>query len=111
MPRGDQLEEITRTGVDGNAYFNQGARSTTSTLQTHETFVSGTTSVKTKLEAYRALQGTVVTVVDGHGTTWTNVLVSSVECVVSSVGALSGGTANADKLIQATWSVVKLGAT
>jgi hypothetical protein len=111
VPRGVKVEEIERTGVDGQAYFKRGARSAAVRIETNETFKSSSTSVDAKEKAYKDLEGTVVSVVDAHGVTWTNCMVYSVDVATTGITGVSGTVTDADKMITAIWMVIKLGAT
>lgn len=109
-PYGDELEQIERTGVDGSAFFIKGARAAPRQIETVETFVKASTTPQAKLQAYLALKGTIVTLTDAHGTSWTNILIADVSATVSPVAAVSGGTANATAMISASWTVKQVGA-
>ena len=89
-PLGENVEEITRPGVDGIAYRKTGKRA----VPFYMTGITTETSkgaVKTLVENYKKLQGTLVTVVDDIGNSWTNVMVLQMDYlgtkkVVSPVG-------------------------
>jgi hypothetical protein len=100
---GERLQIITRAGVDGTAYRKTGKRAAPSQITTIVDLGSDA-AVKSELAAYKALQGTLVTVVTESSGTYTNVAVLavrevSVRQVLTPVGGVSGG----DHLLTCQW--------
>ena len=93
IPPAQTVVEITRPGVDSQAYRQQGKRAPVVTWMTEV----DTNSPQALLNSYRALQATEVTVVDDDGASFTNVMVLSVipvskKKVVNPVGGISAGS-------------------
>ena len=106
-PMGLTLREETRPHVDGVAYTVTGKRSMVSRIQTFEFLNSSTTSAATRKAAYKALQGTLVSVTDGFDETTANVAVLNVSCRVQTIKDADGPSvpAGSDTLITATWTL------
>lgn len=101
---GEKLQDITRPGVDGVAYRKVGKRASRTQLTTIVDLASG--NVETEIDEYKALEGTLVTIVDEAGITWSNVAVLMVRPlpirrVASSVGGINGGT----RILTCQWVV------
>ena len=93
---GERLQDITRAGVDGVAYRKVGKRAGRTQVTTLVDLGSSS-AVNSEMEAYKALQGTLVTVVTESGGTYSNVAVLSVvqlpvQRTLSAVGGINGGT-------------------
>lgn len=105
-PLGLQVESITRPGVDGHAFRRIGKRAEPSVL-TGLLDVVDAAAVTAALAAYRATQGTIVTVVDGRGVTTNNVVVVMVKVIETRpVGVTSGGlNATPAFIIRSEWTL------
>jgi len=102
---GEQLQDITRQGVDGVAFRKVGKGSKSFTLKSMRD-VATAAAAKTLTLEYKAAQATVVTVLDATGQSWTNLVVESVQVdapkfVVSKSGGLDAGSSG--YLVGATW--------
>ena len=102
---GERLQDITRAGVDGVAYRKVGKRASRTQVTTLVDLGSDA-AVKSELEAYKALQGTLVTVVTENGGSYTNVAVLNVTSLpvqktISAVGGVNGG----NYLLRCQWVV------
>lgn len=107
---GEQLEEITRPGVDGVAYRRIGRRGVPFRMQSLAD-VANAANAHSLILNYKALQGGLVTLVDETGQSWFNVMVLRVQCsqpkyVTGMSGGLTGGQTgylvSADWLLQMT---------
>jgi len=110
---GITLEEITRPGVVGVAYRQVGKRGDPFTVQTLVD-VASAASAQTLIRGYKALQGTVVPVIDGIGNAWPYVLVMGVrpnqpKYAAAMQGGLSGSWTG--YLIECTWTLQIISAT
>lgn len=90
-PMGHEVEVVHRPGSDGIAYRVIGHRSDEFVLRTsvdHDNIAATLTAI----EAYKALQGTLITVLDDRGRTWVGLLVLNVREITARkiVGADSG---------------------
>lgn len=108
QPGGPSLEDITRANADNTALRELAAR--TGPFQVETTVdVALAADVKTKIEAYQALHGTIVTLVDGMGVTWTNVAVLAVQsrgaAAIGIVGGLTVAAGGSGFLVHSTWSL------
>jgi hypothetical protein len=91
--QGITLREISRPGVDGQAYQDVGMRARASQVRTFGDFDTDA-DAEQRLRQYKALQGTLVTVVDETDQTFSNVCVLSVEAVATPrYPAAAGGLA------------------
>lgn len=100
---GEGLEEIRRQGVDGVAFAKTGKTNEPFDLETTEIVTAATTSVQTRMRAYKALEGTVATVSDGWGSSW-SLVVRKVKLTKSAaVAGPVGGTG--DTVITAVWTL------
>ena len=93
---GEQLVDITRNGVDGVAFQKTGARSEPSEAILIVDCDSGS-DADTFFSTVKAMQGTLITIVDDFGVTTTNVAVISVRRVskittMTPVGGVTAGT-------------------
>lgn len=102
-PLGTDVIDITRPGVDGHAFMDIGKHAGRSQMQS---IVDLTTAgaAKTVILAYKSLKGTLVSVVDDTGETYTNVLVVEVittnpKFVATPVGGITGG----NYILRANW--------
>ena len=101
LPKSAQSLEITRPNVDGVATKLVGTKGEQFQLVGVADVALGApfaTTLKTKMEAYMALAGTLVTVVDDHGVSWTNIHILRVarpraRAIVTSTGGLTGSGA------------------
>ena len=94
---GDQVEEITRDGVDGRAVRKLAKRAHTQRFVGDVDIVAGdTAALQTAVDLHKALQGTIVTMVDDHGLTTTGVSVEEVDVNVSEAVGNVGGQQGAD---------------
>jgi hypothetical protein len=100
---GEQLEDITRPGVDGMAYRCIGRKGRPFQMDSTVDVVILTPGFV--INGYQALQGTIVTIVDECGMTWTNYMVLSVEHRgTRRIRTVSGGLSIAPAyLISASW--------
>jgi hypothetical protein len=105
-PVGTVVADVSRPGVTGHAFQELGARAEPVVM---ESVIDCTDNAALKAEIleYVALQGTLVTVVDDLGNTWTNVMVLRVRTgqgkyVASAVGGVNGG----NYLLRATWEMI-----
>ena len=101
---GETLELITRPAEDGVAFRKMGKHSRPFRLVTFADVDTGGTPVKTKIAAYKALVGTLVTITDDLGEAHTNIMIRDVRPVsarnvVGTVGGLTAG----DYLIVCQW--------
>ena len=92
---GQSVQDITRPNVDGHAFRFFGKRAFQGVFTSHAD-VASSAAAKTEIENYQALRGTLVTVIDGIGRTWTNVIVRGVRerrafRVINSAGGLGSG--------------------
>ncbi|HUX17415.1 MAG TPA: hypothetical protein VMW52_13140 [Phycisphaerae bacterium] len=92
---GEEVEVITRPGADGLGVKTTGKRSPPSVLYSESDHATAA-AAETVVGTFKAMQGTLVTIVDDHGTTCTNVLV--IRCamrgkryVATPVGGVTGG--------------------
>ncbi len=102
---GEGLQDISRPGVDGTAYRKTGKRASRSQITTLVDLGSSG-GVDSEIAAYKALQGTLVTVVDAAGISWTNVAVLRVNVLpykhtIQAVGGVNGGS----YLLRCQWVV------
>ncbi|MBL4701957.1 MAG: hypothetical protein JKX85_11935 [Phycisphaeraceae bacterium] len=104
QPSGDTLGTINRVGVDGVALRLQAAKPGFAVWES-KTAVTTTAKVKTTLEAYKALQGQIVEIIDEFGNSWTNVAVVRVAQTQAKAIGKSTGFAVADPvaIVQCTW--------
>ena len=85
------VAEITRPGVDGHAFREQGKRGAAFQVITTADFADAATA-EAELAIYKALQGTLVTVVENDATSHANLCVLSVDLVAKRpVAAIAGG--------------------
>jgi len=104
---GQTVEDITRAGVDGTAYRQIGKRGPPFTM-TSLVDVQTTAAAATLDGTYKALQGTLVTVVDCVGNSWSNVAVLDVSPIrIQAVTCATAGKSGANPgcLVSATWTL------
>lgn len=103
-PLAEEIEIITRPGVDGVAAKQMGKRAQAATILT-EVDVLDAAALTTLVAGYRAIRGSLVTVVDGAGRTHTNILVADVRHVrTQGITAHAGGlVADSTLLVGAEW--------
>jgi hypothetical protein len=101
---GENLQEITRPHVDGIAYRKVGKRGRTFQGESIVD-VASAASAKTTFETYKATQGSLVTVVDDAGNSWTNVAVLAVRRAGNPKRTYTpvGGEAGGGWLLRARW--------
>ncbi len=104
---GEQVEEITRPGVDGIAFRRIGKRGFPFRLQT-TLDVESSAQAKAHIISCKSLQGSVVNFTDGVGQTWNNYIVLRVthtetRRIQTAVGGLSGS--NAAYLVSMAWTL------
>lgn len=92
---GDQLEEITRPGVNGVAYRKLGKRGLPFQLRVLVD-AANAAGARTKIINFKAMQGTSVTIVDNDGNSWPNAVALNVrhlrtQKIENAVGAVDGG--------------------
>jgi len=99
-------EPLTRPGVDGVAFREQGSRSKP-TEMVSIVDVDDAAGVVAEIAAYKALQGTLVTVVDDRGSTTANVMVIEVQPVgARAIGPSVGGVStSAGLLLTCRWTL------
>ena len=102
----EEVEVITRPNVDGAAYRTMGQRSTPFRM-TSVVDVDDAADAETLADTYKALKGTLVTIVDDHGQTHNYVAVLDVDIVrkkklIVGVGGLS---ASMGYLVEAAWTL------
>ena len=110
-PASQTLAEFSRGGVDGKGYQKMGERPEPFTLIT-SVGLAGTTDISDRMDHYISLIGTLVSIIDEMGVTWTNVLVRGVQPVEAGTGArllIVGGTTtvnptNARAMLVAQWT-------
>ena len=109
--QGEAVLDITRPGVDGVAYHKIGERSRPVNVRTIAD-IFGAASVKTTMAAYKAMQGTLVTVQDDFGNSFSNVMVLNVQITrARKVETVSGGLIAGDHTIEAAWTLQATGTT
>ncbi len=105
VPTAETVEDISRAAQDGHAYRTMGKRAPAVQVRTFMDFATAT-SAQTIVASYRALQGTLITVVDDHSVTTTSVMVEAVENIqIRRVAKSAGGTANATQTVTALWTL------
>ena len=105
-PVAEVPQEITRPNVDGHAFRRFGKRGMSSLWESVVDLTQA--NVSTTIAGYRALQGTLVTLVDEAGDSYTNVMVRSVRigsvfAVTKAVGGLASGSNR--YMLMATWEI------
>lgn len=104
-PPARQLEAFKRAGQDGTGYVDTGERGKESSL-TSVVFLSAQSQVNLEKQEYSALVGDVVSIVDGNGTYWANVMVVDVgEFEDKALAAGAGGALGAAVRFTARWTV------
>ena len=92
---GERLENITRAHVDGVAFRKVGKRGAPFAM-TSLVDCASASAAKSTFGTYKALEGTLTTVVDDAGNSWSNVAVlnvrrNSIRQVYTPVGGVAGG--------------------
>ena len=95
-PLAEVEDEITRDNVDGHAYRRKGKRAPPYALLAQVDYSSGSNRT-TGIANFAALQGTLVTIVDDTGTSWTLQKVRSARVVAkqnmaTAVGGVNNGS-------------------
>ena len=101
-PLGENVEEITRPGVDGISYRKTGKRVMQFNMTGLATAASAA-AVKTLVENYKKLQGTLVTVRDDILNSWTLVMVLQVEYLGSKLVATPVG--GSKYVVRSRWTL------
>lgn len=108
-PMGMETEIITRRNVSGIAVREVGLRPGDNAMESCAD-AADAADVASLVSAYKALEGTLVTVVDDHGITSTNVLVRKVQVTRrQKIVPASGGvrtTGDFTYLVFASWQLV-----
>lgn len=102
---GEQLENITRKGVDGVSFRKTGKRSRPFALKSIVD-VANAAAAKSLMIDYKSAQGSVVTVDDAYGQTWNNIVIERVDLhpprfIQSKTGGLDSGESG--YMVEATW--------
>ena len=103
-PMGEQSEDITRRGVSGCAVTKIGKRSEHSRAVTKVDIVDD----QAEFTAYKALETTLITIVDNHGKTYNNVLVHKVrKTSARKINTIVGGVSGQDSayLLVCEWTL------
>ena len=105
-PTAEVPQEITRPNLDGHAYRKFGKRGARDLYTSTVDVATG--SIKTTIDGYRALQGTLVTLTDEAGSVYNNVMVIAVNVaspfiVHNCVGGEASG--NDRYVLQARWEL------
>ena len=105
---GDRLEDITRPGLDGQAFVNIGKRSDPKTNISCRDFANEAAALAAVL-AYELLSGTLQTVTDSSGVAFTNVLVRFVDLRMQKIGTSAGGMSGSTPacLLWGTWEFTR----
>ena len=90
-------------GEDGYEYQNLGMRETPSKIETIATAANDSAAVDL-MEAYLNLQGSLVAVVDRHGTTYSYVLVAQVEVSIAACVAPTNNPTDT-RIVRAAWTL------
>jgi len=103
---GEQVEEITRPGVDGVAFRRIGKRGIPFRMQS-VTDVSSSYNAQNHINACKALQGTVIDIEDATGRTWSNYIVLRAQPTNTQkvTGASGGLTSSPAYLITIAWTL------
>jgi len=102
---GETVQDISRAGVAGTGFRKAGKRASPTQITTLVDLATSA-AAKAEVEAYKELQGTLVTVVtEGQGT-YTNVMVHRVNAlpvrqVLSAVGGINAGS----HLLRCQWVI------
>ena len=101
---GEQVEEITRAGVDGVAFRKIGKRGFAFEMRS-VVDVADAAAAQTLVGNYKALQGSIVNIVDDTGRTWNNYIVLRVRPIQARpVTSATGGLVNdPEYLVSASW--------
>jgi hypothetical protein len=99
----ERVEDITRPEIDGHAFRRLGKRGAAVQVTTEVDTANATTA----LAAYRALIGTLVSVVRSDGATVTQVLVQDVTGVhTKKLTGAAGGVNGGNWLLTAQWTLL-----
>lgn len=106
VPLAERVETLKRKGLSGSDFRRVGKGALPFTVETMVD-VSSTAGAKTKMLAYAALCGTLVTVKDDLGNQWTNVMVLNVRATEHSrTGTAVGGVNTTPAaIVRATWEM------
>jgi len=103
--QGEQVEEITRPNVDGHAYAKRGKRGLVMRMRSAADG-DDAAGLQTTLVGYKALEGSLVTVIDDFENEWENVLVLEVTPVRQMrLAAAAGGLTAGLYLIECDWTL------
>ena len=98
-----QVEEFSRPGVDGVGFRVKAKKAPTGQKHTFEG-VTLLANANASAEAYEAIKGTLVTVIDDSGRTVTNVMVIDVQVMRVTATLLSVPAGN-NYLVEAVWTL------
>jgi hypothetical protein len=98
------IVEISRPGINGNAFLQQGTRGEAITLETM-TDAANAAGVATAYNGYRALKGQRVPVVDDLGNSFVAVVLNVEKLEERAVALFSGGS-NGSHVLRARWTLV-----
>ena len=106
---GDEVQDVTRPGVDGHEIRRRGKRGRLFRVRTAADFTTAANARAAILD-YHKLRGDVVTLTDAHAVDWTEVLVSEVRTMLYRQGATIVGGRNvnaggAGVVVQAVWDL------
>jgi len=88
---GQKVEDISRDGVDYHAYRCRGVKARPSEIVTERDF-DNSGLANTAILAYKAMQGSAVTVIDEDGITYSSVMVLGCDPVGTNItGTIVGG--------------------
>ncbi|QDU61231.1 hypothetical protein Pan216_20850 [Planctomycetes bacterium Pan216] len=105
---GAEVEDVSRSGVDGNAYRETGSKSEESELR-GETDVASAAAADALIDSYRALEGTVVSI-RLRQITRSNYLVIKARVTERFQSAnTSGGVTGGLWTVRSVWRVVRVG--
>lgn len=112
QPLGEALETVRRPGLDGYDLRKMGKQADVTVMESIVD-VADASAVATKKTNYKALKGTVVSVVDETGNTTTNVAVQNFQIltekkVAQMVGGVNVTDGNSGFLITTRWFLQEL---
>ena len=99
----ERVEVIGNENVDGLAALKTGVRGEPFELRSM-VFTNSTALIGTIENSYRAIVGSVVSVVDDHGVTWTNLLVLRVKAAGEQVYAVAQPSSSSVR-VDAIWTL------
>lgn len=110
-PASEGIAEFSRGGMDYKGYQKMGLRPEPFTLIT-AVGLALLTDISDRIDFYKSLEGTLVTLIDNSAVTWTNILIRRVEAMPEQTGArlaIVGGTttvnpSGAKAMLYAQWT-------